>query len=293
MKKKYLKVDTIYRLKYDLGGLKLCVLQSNRNNSSKNKKMREGCTQVGMQSPGIFTDARLAMEAGYVLLDVVDGHTVTKAEVDDYLVIVDGNTRFHAWWSLRKDFERNGFEYKFTYIIYPNADSFKKAYNGMNVYNTPTSTADFARDLLATSPNPILISYRSKFDDGLYPKAAGYATIGREIGKKDLTELQKGNIPAIFNDHQNTEMYLKVYNAIKPLIGGSVKTFRGTEIWSWIANKINGADDKMSMANKLVTLFESYPAKQYENLKNAKAHGNQDKASVVKGLLDDEFNKLK
>lgn len=134
MKKKELKVDTIYHLKNGLNGLKVCVLKSNRNNAVKNKKMKEGCQEIEMQQPAIVADARPAFEAGYTLLDSHDGHTITGTEVDDYLVLVDGNTRFHAW-VLSLD-ENKPFTFIFQYKVYENPDAFKKAYQRINIYNT-------------------------------------------------------------------------------------------------------------------------------------------------------------
>lgn len=114
MKKHELKVDVIYHLKKMLEGLKVCVIESNRNNPTKNKKMMEGCLSEGMQQPGIFADAKLAMEAGYKLKDVEDDHVVSADEVADYLVIADGNTRFHAYMLSQKDNKGKSLSISFT-----------------------------------------------------------------------------------------------------------------------------------------------------------------------------------
>lgn len=291
MKKNELAVDTIYRLKNGFENLKICVLKSNRNNPIKNKKMMEGCIAVGMQSPGIFADALLAMQAGYELIDVEDGHSVTADEVNDYLVIVDGNTRFHALELALK--ANKPFEYLFQYKKYRDSADLRAAYLKMNVCNTPTSTADFARDLEATSNNPVLVSYRNKIKYGLTPKAAGYATIGREIVKKDMRELQNGNTPALFNDKTNQDLYEHIYSEISPIRQGSPTTFKGTEIWSWIANQINGADDKQDMAERIIKMFLTMRAPLFLSIQTAKRDGNRSKEVVVKDLLDIALNELK
>ncbi len=291
MKKEDLKVDTIYRLKKGLEDLNVCVLKSNRNNPVKNKKMLEGLQKIEMQQPGIFADAKLAMEAGYTLLDVTDNHEIIQEEVDEYLVIVDGNTRFHAFQLAAK--QDKHFDYIFQYKRYADAESFRQAYQQMNVYNTPTSAADFARDIEATSKSPVLVSYRSRIDDGLFPKSAGYSVIGREITKKDMTEVQKGEIPSLFNDEVNRELFERIYTGIKDIRNGSPAMFRGTEIWSWNASKINGATDKDEMANKLITLFMEMPPLTLLSLQNAKKKGNKTKETVVKDILDEAFTKMK
>lgn len=284
MEKNKLKVDTIYHFKNGFEGLKICVLKSNRNNPIRNKKMMEGCMSVEMQSPGIFADASLAMKAGYELIDVEDGHTVMEAEVNDYLVIVDGNTRFHAWELAKKD--GNQFEYLFQYKKYDDSKAFRNAYQKVNVCNTPTSTADFARDLEAISNNPVIVSYRSKTNEGLAPKASGYATIGREITKKDMVELQEGITPALFNDKANQDIFENVYDKLIPIRKGSPSTFKGTEIWSWIANKINGAEDKLIMSEAIIKMFLTMSIPTFLSIQKAKKDGNRSKEAVVKDYLD-------
>lgn len=290
MTKNNLAVDTIYRLKNGFESLKICVLKSNRNNPIKNKKMMEGCLAVGMQSPGIFADALLAMQAGYELIDVEDGHSVTEDEVNDYLVIVDGNTRFHAMELALK--ANKPFEYLFQYKKYGDAAELRAAYLKMNVCNTPTSTADFARDLEATSGHPVLEGYRNKIKDGLTPKAAGYATIGREIVKKDMGELQKGNTPALFNDKPNRLLYEHIYEGISDIRKGSPATFKGTEIWSWVANQINGADEKQDMGEKIIKMFHTMRPLLFLSIQNAKRDGNKSKEVVVKDYLDKALSEL-
>lgn len=290
MKKSELTVDQIYHLKKGLEGLKICVLKSNRNNPVKNKKMLEGLLQTEMQQPGIFADAKLAMDAGYTLIDVEDGHAVTPAEVDDYLAIVDGNTRFHAWeLGIEK---KKFFDYIFQFKEYADAEAFRKAYQQMNVYNTPTSTADFARDVLATSASPVLTSYRDRQADGLTPKAAGYSVIGREIVKKDITEVQKGNMPSLFNDEPNRQRYERLYTGISPLVKGNLSMFKGTEIWSWNASKLNSANDKDKMVDQIIKMFMEMPAPTFVSLLTAKKEANKTKETVVKDILDAALSKV-
>lgn len=290
MEKTALKVDRIYRLKNDLEGLKICVLKSNRNNPVKNKKMLEGLLHTEMQQPGIFADAKLAMDAGYTLIDVEDGHTVTPEEVDDYLAITDGNTRFHAW-KLGIE-QKKFFEYIFQLKEYADSEAFRIAYQQMNVYNTPTSAADFARDILATSPCSVLTSYRARQVDGLTPKAAGFSVIGREIVKKDITEVQKGNMPSLFNDEPNRQRYERIYTGISPLVKGNLSMFKGTEIWSWNASKVNGANDKDKMVDRIIKMFMEMPAPTFVLLLTAKKEANKTKETVVKDILDAALSKV-
>lgn len=291
MRKENLQINTIYTFLEDTKDLKICVLKSNRNNPKNNQKMFKGCSEIGMQQPGIFTEARLALEAGYTLLDVKDGHEVKMDEIDNYLVIIDGNTRFHAWELAVK--EGNPFEYCFQYKVYEDAVKMRTAYQKMNVCNTPTSATDYARDIEAVSNNPVLVSYRSKQADGLVPKAAGYATIGREIMKRDLTDIQQGKTPALFNDKPNQEIYEAIYACLRENVKDDPAVFKGSEIWSWNANKINGAEDKPTMAEKLIKMYNNLNYASIRRLQTVKREGNNPKEAVVKNILDELFINIK
>lgn len=287
MKKTELTVDVIYHLVNKLEGLKVCVIESNRNNSKKNEKMMKGCISEGMQQPGIFADAKLAMDAGYTLKDVEDDHEISADEVDEYLVIADGNTRFHAYQLAQKDVANGTFDYKFHLMKYADAASFRTAYQNMNIYNNPTKAEDFARDLMATSDNSVLAAYSAKIKDGLVPKASGFATIGREIVKKDLTDLQKGKTPVGFDDTKSLDRFNMVYDSMKPLIMNNLKNFRGSEVWKFIASKINEADDKDTMASRIMKMFSIMPAPLFSSFQKAVAKGTISKENVVHGILEE------
>ncbi len=287
MTKSELKVDVIYHLIHKLEGLKICVIESNRNNTNNNKKMLEGCLSEGMQQPGIFADARVAMEAGYTLRDVENNQVVSVNEVDNYLVIVDGNTRFHAYMLSQKDPTKGSFEYKFHLMKYENPELFRTAYQKMNIYNTPTKTEDFARDLLAVSELPALSSYREKTKDGLTPKAAGFATIGREIVKKDLIDLQNGKTPTAFSDIDSMARFNSIYDSIKPLFEDNLKSFKGSEVWKFIAARINGVNDKSAMAERIKKMFDMMPPRLFSSFLKAKSDGIQTKETIVYKILDE------
>lgn len=290
MKKSDLQADTIYRLKNGYEELKICVLKTNRNVAPRNRKMQLSCNSVGMQSPGIFTDAILALRAGYELIDVEDNHIINRNEAKDYVVITDGNTRFHAYELAMK--QKSPFEYTFQYKQYANAEAFKEAYLQMNVCNTPTSTADMSRDIAARIKDKVVVSYEAKISDGLCPKAAGYATIGRQIGKKDMVDLNNGITPSLFNEQPILARFVEIYDGIKSKREKCPQAFKGAEIWSWNANMVNGADDKDSMVKNLVNMFANLSDEVFEQIKSAKKTGSETKEVVVKKILDATFHKF-
>lgn len=290
MNKIDLKVDTIYPLDKDLNGLKVCILKSNRNNADKNKKMMQGCQDTEMQQPGIVTEASLAFEVGYTLLDVETGVEINDSNVKDYLVILDGNTRFHAWQMALKT--SNPFTYIFQYKKYGDAATFKKAYQNINVYNTPTSTADFMRDFAVSSDNKVLSSYNQKIRDKLCPKAAGYATIGREIMKADIVSLGRGSGPSYFSDYKTLEVYSKLYEGLDLLRKECPSIFKGTEIWKYFATHIKNASDQSKEADRMLKLITTLPPTSFSKLLKAKKDGTKPKETVVSEILDEALKQL-
>lgn len=287
MKKDDLQVDVIYHLKNGNEGLKICVLQSNRNNEARNRAMKESCQKVEMQQPGIFTDARVAYEAGYVLLDVESKKKVPAAEVDEYLVVVDGNTRF---WAYRlAQVEEKTFTYHFQFKEYESPQAFMEAYRGMNRVNTPTTTADLARDILASMNNPVLARQKQYMDDGLVAKAAAYATIGREIGKDDIAKICDGKTPNGFDDEATLALYAELYAALSTWRALSPGICKGAVIWKFNSQKMNGASDKVAMKNLLCDMYLHMGSAMIVRIRTAKCTKTETKDVVITKCLEEAY----
>ena len=80
MNKTEIEVGKIFNLINGTEGLKICIMESNRNVPSQIKKMQKSIEEIGQQQPGIFTEAVLLYQAGYRLIDVNDGHVITSEE---------------------------------------------------------------------------------------------------------------------------------------------------------------------------------------------------------------------
>jgi hypothetical protein len=188
------------------------VIASNRKEERQIKAKQKSCREYGMIIPGLFTDATVAYDAGYELINALTGETVkSREETYGKTVIAEGNTRF---WALLAEMERiedlkrkgkdgdeKPVEYTFSYRHITDPKVFKNLYRHINIDNVPTRTKDFARDFLATErENKVVTSYSSKIDRGLSPKAAGFATSFKEVKKADSEALMAGRdpIPYVF-----------------------------------------------------------------------------------------------
>ena len=73
------------------------VIASNRKEEKQIKAKQKSCREYGMIIPGLFTDATVAYDAGYELINPLTGETVkSREETYGKTVIAEGNTRFHV-----------------------------------------------------------------------------------------------------------------------------------------------------------------------------------------------------
>ena len=296
---------------------KVLVIKSNRKDSRQIKAKQRSCLKHGMLVSALFADATAAFDAGYVLVNPITGEVVkNREETFGKLVIMEGNTRFWAWLAeverIKEEKRKSKgkgesktekpFEYTFTYRHITDPQVFKDQYRHINIDNVPTKTKDFARDFLDTEKaNKIIAAYAGKIDRGLTPKAAGFATKGKEVKKADVQSLLAGKLPGIFNDGdtEDIELYQMVFDGVCEGFGIEKdapiknKVLKGTFIWHWTAKKIHEADDdcRFDVANKVINMFTGMSAQDSERINNAEKSETQTREQVIHGILDEMYNK--
>lgn len=314
--KPLMKERVIHTLKKKTLG-KVLVIKSNRKDSRQIKAKQRSCRKHGMLVSALFADATAAYDAGYVLVNPITGKEVkSREETFGMLVIMEGNTRFWAWLEEVKRIKEEKrkskgkgdakkekpFEYTFAYRHITDPQVFKDQYRHINIDNVPTKTKDFARDFLDTEKaNKIIAAYAGKIDRGLSPKAAGFATKGKEVKKADVQALLAGKVPSVFNDGdtEDIELYQMVFDGVCEGFGIEKdapiknKVLKGTFIWHWTAKKIHEADDdcRFDVANKVINMFTGLSALDSERINNAEKTETQTREQVIHGILDEMYNK--
>ena len=291
----------------------LFVIESNRREEKQIKAKQKSCREYGMIIPGQFTDATVAYDAGYDLINPLTGETVkSREETYGKRVVMEGTTRL---WALlaemeriedlkrkEKDDDEKPFEYTFTYRHITDPKVFKDLYRHINIDNVPTRAKAFARDFLATErENKFVTSYANKIDRGLSPKGAGFATSFKDVKKADIETLLAGKDPAVFNSSNKNDLEISdmIYNGV--LEGFAIekgapvknKVLKGTFIWRWIANKINATDEggRLDIAVKVISIFTSMSAQDSERINNAEKTETQTREQVIHAILDGMYNK--
>ena len=314
--KPLMKERVIHTLKKKTLG-KVLVIKSNRKDSRQIKAKQKSCRKHGMLVSALFADATAAFDAGYVLFNPITGEEVkNREETFGMLVIMEGNLRFWAWLEEIKRIKEEKrkskgkgesktekpFEYTFTYRHITDPQVFKDQYRHINMDNVPTKTKDFARDFLDTEKaNKIIAAYANKIDRGLTPKAAGFATKGKEVKKADVHALLEGKVPSIFNDGdtEDIELYQMIFDGVCEGFGIEKdapiknKVLKGTFIWNWTAKKIHEADEdsRIDVADRVINMFTGLSAQDSERINNAEKTETQTREQVIHGILDEMYNK--
>jgi hypothetical protein len=298
---------------------KVLVIKSNRKDSRQIKAKQRSCLKHGMLVSALFADATAAFDAGYVLVNPITGEVVkNREETFGKLVIMEGNTRFWAWLAeverIKEEKRKSKgkgesktekpFEYTFTYRHITDPQVFKDQYRHINIDNVPTKTKDFARDFLDTEKaNKIIAAYAGKIDRGLTPKAAGFATKGKEVKKADVQSLLAGKVPSVFNDGdtEDIELYQMIFDGVCEGFGIEKdapiknKVLKGTFIWNWTAKKIHEADEdsRIDVADRVINMFTSMSAQESERINNAEKTEAQTREQVIHGILNEMYNRNK
>ena len=284
-------------------GLKLAIIGSNRKDKKQIANKLESCEKVGMLTAAVWVPARLIKDSGLPILDAFTGKEIPEDEVDDYNGIMEGHTRFYAWLQALEKAKLNPsyvpFDYKYVVQDFDSPEQFRDAYHHMNMYNAPTRAKDFANEVFMTTDNPVVKAYKQKIDDGMTAKAAGYATVGKEIKRADIVTFFLTGKSSVLDDASMLPHTDLVYKAARTAFAcekGKLKPIlKGTEIWGFVAENFSSAkteDERTIMAIKLECLFNTLPSSYATRILTAKATNDQTRPQVVKAILKEYFAAL-
>lgn len=298
MQKLVLEEDKVYHMK-DIGAenLPLNYIRSNRKEKKQIDNKLKTCEEADMQVPAILTDSIVVQESGYPQADILtDNELKTSEEIFKGYTLCEGNNRFRAYLKAlekaKNDQSYIPFDFIFIYKKYPDANTFRQAYHNMNLYNVPTKTKDFVNDVLATSSLPVLEEYKRKIAAGLTAKASGYASIGKEITKRDMVNIFNGKTPSDISSTEILNITNPIYDAVMQAFSSEKKAksiVKGTSIWSYNAKKLIKSSDKRSESKKLVKLYSELDARTCSKLMDVKAENGRTKEQVIHEILEKRY----
>lgn len=281
--------DNIYKIGID-------VIESNRKEDKQIADKLKSCEKYGMQVPAVLVDSKIVQEAGYTLKSVIG----TPEEHKPRFTAMEGNTRLYAFLraleKAKNDSDYTAFDYRFLYKRFDDPQLFRDSYRNINICNVPTKTKDYVRDLLATGENKVLKSYQDKLKRKITAKAAGLATVNREIMKRDINSIFKGSAPDYITDESILEYTTPVYEGVLKFFGcetGEVKPIlKNGSLWSFNADMFNKSKDKKEVSEKLVKLYNSMPPAIMSDILTAKKTANKTREQKIREILEKEYKKL-
>lgn len=271
------------------------LIASNRKEKKQIDAKKLSCQSVGMTTPALAVGAQIVSDAGYELVNPITGEKAQDKDLKDKLAIMEGNTRSHACLAAAR--EGNPFDYTFLRMSYSTPDLFKTAYRQTNLCNERTKVKDYTNDVLATeTSNPILKSYRDKCDQGISPKGAAYATLLKEITKRDITSIFNGKTPDALNDKDILKYSDRIYKAVVETFSPNKLTplVKGTIFWRWTASKLAVAkneEDREDVTTKIENVFKQMTASICNLIRDAKGNGSNTREQIIHKLLDTEYSK--
>lgn len=127
-------------------------------------------------------------------------------------------------------------------------------------------------------------------------KAAGLATVNREIMKRDINSIFKGSAPNYITDESILEYTTPVYEGVLKFFGcetGEVKPIlKNGSLWSFNADMFNKSKDKKEVSEKLVKLYNSMPPAIMSDILTAKKTVNKTREQKIREILEKEYKKL-
>lgn len=283
--------------------VQLAIIGCNRKEKKQIANKLESCEKVGMLTPAVWVPARLVKDSGLPILDAFTGQDIPDDKVDDYQCVMEGHNRLYAWQQALEKAKLNPsyvpFDYKYVLQDFESPEAFRDAYHHMNMYNVPTRAKDFANEVFQTTDNKVVKAYKQKIDDGLTAKAAGIATVGKEIKRADVVAFFLTGKSTVLDDDSLVDYTDTVYQAVRSAFAcekGKVKpVLKGTEIWDFVAefySKTKTKDEREIATAKLEALFLSLPAPYATRILTAKATNEQTRQQVVRSILKEYYQTI-
>lgn len=288
--------NKVYSLSDYHKNIVLEIIESNRKVDSQIQDKLKSCEEHGMQVPAILVDSWVVRAAGYKCNPVIG----TSDERKPHYSLLEGHNRLQAYLlaleKAKDDPNYKVFDYCFIYKRFDDPKKFRDSYRAINMSNVPTRTKDYVRDLLATGENKVLSSYQDKLKRQITAKAAGYATVNREIMKRDINAIFKDGTPDYIADDSILNFTTPVYEAVLRAFGCEeermIPILKGTIIWKFNSDKFRVTDDKKTVSDKLVKLYNGLSSASTANILNAKKTTKMTKEQVIVDILEKEYKRL-
>lgn len=295
---KPLQEDVVYH-RSEMLGLPECTILENRDTQSRAKGWQKVCRENGMTNPALYTNAKIAKDAGLTpaiyLRNKKKWWIVPDHLLGQFYIRLDGNGR-SAGHDLEleeatKDPSYIPFDFHFVYKKYADADSLFKQYISANLDVKKTTKSELLSYSLCRNKGSNITDYYTMMEEGFVAKSSSYYNFGRELTKEDVKKASEGQDITVEQELVDCmDLLLKTYR--KVFSGNaSVKILKGVPLARWSCETLKKADDMKAMADKISDKFSKMLPEQLTRLQDAKGvKGDRTKTTEI--ILIGIFNEI-
>ena len=273
-------------------GKKIAFISGNRIPKDKNiLNKRKSLQKHGQIVPAIYMPASAVAEAGLTVVDAVTQKTVPKNELENYVVILDGQHRFIAWCQNEEEGVKNKGEFHLLTPLNPDASP-QEVLAEANIATGMWTGGDYGNGALLMNSDkdlPLLVevnratalgfplSTASKwftFKDGVITKEILAKAMARDIDRKlqNISCLEKGR---------------RLFEAARKIF--SIEFLAKRYLIDFLVEKYENAEDEKKAAtmDQLVGFLSGLERPDVESLEKAKGtKGLSTKEQVILDLLN-------
>lgn len=276
-------------------GKKMAFVNGNRSIKEKNMVAKmESMARFGQVLPAVIVNAADIKAVSPEIVDAETGEAVPEAELENYVVLLDGQHRYKAYLQNEKAGKTEQGEFHLMYPLNPNIDP-RRLLAVINGEVNPWGGADFLNGAQLLNPGidfPLLNEMKKLTDLGFSVSTASlWLTFNNGIGKQILTEAMNGEIDDCLINPPSLENGLRLLEAARKML--SDKFLRHRYLPDFLIKKYQSVKDveKADMINRLVEFLSGLTKGEAEALEGVKGKLGKVKEQIIIDLLNASYDR--
>lgn len=290
------KIKTITLAMLRAEGKKIAFIDGNRIPKDKNiLNKRKSLSEHGQLVPAIIMDASVVNGADLELVDAITLKPISNEELENYVVILDGQHRFIAWCKNEEEGVKNKGDF---FLMYPlNSDPTpQEVLSEANIATDMWSGGDYGRGALLMNvgedlPLLVAINELTALGSPLSTACKWFTFKDGGITKELLAKAMTGNIDKKLKNTANLERGKRLLEAAKKAF--SIAFLFKRYLIDFLVEKYESANDpdKARTMDQLVDFLSGLERSKVEALEKAKGtKGDTTKEQVILDLLNQYYS---
>lgn len=286
-------------------GYQIARLENNRVLDDKAVKAKmKSLKAKGQLQTAIVLPAQRAKDENLQVVDFSSGDPVMDEDVQNYLVLPEGNHRYEAHLRLLKENQENDgkenfkkYEGKF-YVMLPLSDSLSIAemMAEMNICTKVWKGTDYIRGAIMSHPESVteVLRYMAELEQQKFslPAISIYVTDSEKVNKAMLQKFMNGEVPEVLQDSEDHQFLIDRSKKVLEAAKGFGSMLGTRSFADWVKKKL-APTQKLTgeeVTNRLVGFFRALSDEQITTICNLKGErGKSSKENVIYSKLDELF----